>query len=208
MTDKFGNSGVSVVNKPDKRLEKATIIVLGPGRSGTSLVANLLGKSGVDMGDYTSATAEDLKMASILKNKNYGAINAFCDEKFKKLNFWGWKRPETINHLDEVDKEVISPVYICLFRDVFAIAKRNEVSMGRDVSEGIHSSLRSYMRMNNFIKETDAPLIMISFEKLKEDYQLLFSALSKVVEIDYTVSDNVLAEMKELKEVYLKTSRI
>ncbi len=206
MKNLLKNNGLSIVNAPKERFEKATIVVLGLGRSGTSLVSQILINSGIFMGEGTSATGEDIEIANFLDNNQFKELGLLIASRTEKYDYWGWKRPNTINFLDDIDPLIENPIYVCLFRDLLAISKRNEVSMGRDVLEGLGHAIRSYTRLVNFISKTDKTCILTSFEKLKNDHEALITGLNEVLDKEFKYTSSMKENVVNAKSQYMVDS--
>lgn len=202
------NNGISVLNAPSKKLDTATVVVLGPGRSGTSLVANVIAQSGIYMGEYDSPTAEDLDMAKALEVQGSGAVASLVGKRNEKHDVWGWKRPQTINLIDGIHSTLRNPIYVCVYRDALAIARRNEISIGRDVSVGMRSALRSYLKMNEFIFSVDSPLLLLSFEKVQKSPASVVDALASMLQKKYYLPENFMEALESKKSQYLQVSKL
>ena len=46
---------------------------------------------------------------------------------------WGWKRPASLHHIADLHATLRNPHYVVVFRDLFAIANRNRISMGANL---------------------------------------------------------------------------
>lgn len=161
------NKGVSVLNAnildPDN---SKTVIVLGSGRGGTSIAAGVLYHLGIEMFDAKAPVFEDVKIAKLFSSpfatkKSLSELN--------KTPVWGFKRPSAIRHIRRINRITRHPYYICIFRDPFAIANRNEISMGAGytILSSVRKALATYRKVTRFIKNCKRPVLLCSCEKVK-----------------------------------------
>ncbi len=163
---KLENKGCVLINKNSHTKEDQQIIVIGTARGGTSLVAGALANLGIFTGDRSvSPVFEDTKLSEAFENKDVASVRSIILEYTNKHKIWAWKRPSSLNYLDEVDKQVPNPFYIIIFKDIFSIANRNSISMKSDISKGLMNALDDYKKIVSFIEKTDKPLLLVSAEK-------------------------------------------
>lgn len=117
-------------NKPNAH--KKTIVIVGPARSGTSIVSSILHHSGVYMGDYgNSYQYEDTQL-------NYGNWTGKIEEEkirnFRKIilqrnenyKIWGWKDTNIIHYLPKIRGALVNPVLLFTSRSPLDIARSAE----------------------------------------------------------------------------------
>jgi len=146
-------------------MPQKTVIVLGCPRGGTSLVAGVLSRLGVFMGDGLGHQYEDprFREETSLEEK----INAISKNN-SLYSTWGWKLPNTIYYIDNIIEHIRNPVFIAIYRnpfDIFLSSTRHddeEINM-----RNMEVPIDHYKIMNNVLKQYgDIPLATCSFEKV------------------------------------------
>lgn len=210
MENKLINSGYSFINFDlnEKRKFK-TYIVLGLGRSGTSMVAGALHNLGIYMGDNLGHTYEDPLLSGTFERKDFESAKKIIEEKNKNYSTWGWKRPSSINYLNSIEDMFEDVVFLVVWRDIFSIGNRNKISMEYDLFTSMENSLKSYTRLLSFVKNTKKPIVLISYEKAmlsKETFVDLLTTLN--ITENPIQKDGALNFITENPKEYLEASRI
>lgn len=106
--DALINKGIVIVGEPDSS-KVSPIVVIGTARGGTSMVAGVLSRLGVYMGDRANHPVyEDVRLSEAFEKKQIARFKHIVEEYSMKHTHWGWKRPSTIDHLSEVNS-LLSP---------------------------------------------------------------------------------------------------
>ena len=141
-------------NLADRETARQCVIVLGPGRSGTSMMSAILGQLGYNMGRRLDpANHED-----------------------REHEHWGWKDPMSAFYLKEVLPEIGNPLIIALFRDVAATTvsryKLSKTGLGGAARRAMPSAgtvlgkvLAYQQRMISLLAEIPYPQYWVSYEK-------------------------------------------
>jgi hypothetical protein len=159
------NTKYRIYNQLEQPPQQKTIIVLGLGRSGTSFIASVLDYLGCFMGErVTQRTMEDALLSKTMEAKDDESLRELIADTNDKHDVWGFKRPSSILHINRIEPMFRNPHYIFTHRDFFAIALRNEVSIGRDVIDGLASCMKSGPAMYDLMAKTTKPSLHISFE--------------------------------------------
>jgi len=160
------NFGFYVKNSPVDFAKPKTIIVIGMARSGTSMVARLLDGNGIFLGSQKdNAVFEDVEIAKALESENETEFKNLISTRYKQHKIWGFKRPSSINYIDTIVRNVTNPHFIVVYRDLFAIALRNHISMEANLDESLALASKTYAKINDFIAHTKAPTFILSYEK-------------------------------------------
>lgn len=176
------NLGIDVLRDAPREPFEKTVVVLGPARSGTSMIAGALSYLGVHMCDKKNDTTfEDSALSLAVENGRSGAVNDLIKERNEKFPVWGWKRPSSIKYIAGMESMFRNPLYVVVFRDVFAIAHRNKISMGTDTITNMQFSLEQYSRIINFIGKSTAPCMMVSYDKALANKELFVHRLARFV---------------------------
>lgn len=178
--DTLVNRGFHVVRAcPDQPAK--TIIVLGVARGGTSMIAAVLDKLGVFMGDAIAPVFEDRALSVAVEKRDKARVDRIISERNGRFSVWGWKRPSSINHISKLEARFRNPVYVAVFRDVFSIANRNRLSVSASVVDNMRQSLNQYAKLIDFIDESAAPCMLVSYDKALAHRQAFVENLARFV---------------------------
>ncbi len=185
-TNPLVNTGIHIINQDGilpEQLPK-NIIVSGIARSGTSLVAGALSKLGVFMGNKAYPPVfEDVELSDTLEKKDLVAAQAMIERYNEKHPIWGWKRPSSVGYLDTVNSIFPNPVYIFIFKDIFSIAKRNQISMKFDLVSNMRSTHQQYGKLLTFIEMYHPQAMMVSYDKALMNRKLFVQSLCDFIKI-------------------------
>jgi hypothetical protein len=152
----------AVLQNPQK-----TLLVLGIARGGTSAVAGALAQLGVFMGDLSAGPVfEDVHLSSKIESGTDQEIQELIADYNHCHDVWAYKRPRLLYHIDHVHQFFRNPVYIVVFRDIFAAAQRTRISGGVDTLTSMKKLLGDSERILSFIDTNRPSFIMVSYEKL------------------------------------------
>ncbi len=177
------NTGTHVLNDSDGQPSERTLIVLGIARSGTTMVAGALHHLGVHMamGGKKNGVFEDTEIGALLHTRDFGAIEALIETRNQQHAIWGWKRPDAMDDLPKIERYFRCPEYIVVFRDVFAIANRNRISVRADLLANMSDALERYERLLKFLARNERRTLLVSYEKAMLDQQAFVRALADFV---------------------------
>lgn len=203
------NKGVLAINMPDALPEEKTVIVLGAARGGTSMVAGALHHLGVWMGENIAPVYEDVALSEAVEQGRIEDIDSIIAHHNEAHSIWGWKRPSAVKHADTWHGKFRNPFYVVVFRDLFAIANRNRISMLSDVVANMRDATQHFESILDFITKLKEPTLLVSYEKAMIDPQHFVNNLRDFVGIgDETAIDAAVGFIEPNPEVYLKASRI
>jgi hypothetical protein len=204
------NTGVHVLNDTPPPAER-TLIVLGVARSGTTMVAGALHHLGVfvSMGGRPNAVFEDGEIGALLDRKDYAALATMVEARNREHAVWSWKRPDAIDHLPQIENCFRSPEYIVVFRDVFAIANRNRISVRAELLPNMDDALARYSRLLRFRKDSKRRTLLVSYEKAMLDRESFVRALAQFAAVggDEKRLRQAEAHVEQDSPVYLRQSR-
>lgn len=182
--DKLINKGVALFGQVPQT-ENKTVIVLGVARGSTSVIAGVLHKLGIFMGTGSRAPVyEDMRLSIAVENGNQDQIQEIVNDYNKKHAMWGWKRPSSINHIEGLNDLFRAPIYICIFKDIFAIANRNHISMNIDLLDGMSRALSEYLKIVDFLGNKRPNALLISAEKIQTNKRAIIDEICKFVGIE------------------------
>ena len=152
------NTGFSILNSHAADMPYKTVIVLGVPRGGTSMVSGVLAKLGVFMGsqDKLEPFYENTELGLCCKLKDKKKAQKTIAIYNDKYAIWGikifpkawlfWFSRAYFRH----------PIYIVVFRDILAIAKRQVVSLDKSLLTEMFKALwfngclLVFLRFNRF----------------------------------------------------------
>jgi hypothetical protein len=167
----YSNRGFAVVGNPPPDLPDAakTLIVLGAPRGGTSAIAGALNELGIFMGgNAIPPVFEDLELASRMERGAPGDARVQIEKYNAEHHIWGYKRPGLAFSIKENHSLFRNPVYLVIFRDVFATANRNLISshLKNDLRSKMARVQLSYTHILEFLSEQSPYSLLCSYEKL------------------------------------------
>lgn len=171
------NSGLLVINDV-AQAANTTLVVVGVARGGTSLLAGILSKLGVFMGDESHPPVyEDLCLSRAFENGDPGRPNDVIADYDRRYTTWGWKRPGSVDYLERMHGLLRKPRYLVVFKDIFSIANRNRISMANDVLPGMQRALSDYQKVIDFLEQRKPPALLVSYDKALSDKAAFVDAM-------------------------------
>lgn len=163
-----------ILNNDKYKDENATYIIFGNPRGGTTMIANLLIKFKVNLGENLPKNLEDhgFNLDYLKKNNDLSEtelikkIQENLNYKNKKYKIWGWKYPRVINYLEKIYEDLINPKFICVLRDPFAISKRNIFRRSKDPYQSLKESANFTLRNIKYMQQKENPTIICSYENV------------------------------------------
>lgn len=148
-----------------------TYIVMGVSRGGTTMVAGVANRLGLDLGDGYGHTFEDprfnlneLALHHAARADQIAAIRRSIAERNDEGEVWGWKFPNALRYLADVMSEVRRPHLVIVCRDTAAVVGR-----GRRANEDARTALVRTAQMNlknmRLLRQFDVPGLVISYER-------------------------------------------
>lgn len=168
MSDSLINKGIAVIG--DVQSESPPIVVVGVARGGTSMIAGSMAHLGIFMGNKSSPPVfEDVQLSKLFEDRDFVGVKKLVNQYNERYGLWGWKRPSSINYLDEVHFLLNSPRYIFVYKDIMSIAQRNAISMLSELISGMQSPIDGYKKTLDFILKNKPRAMLVSYEKVMSD---------------------------------------
>lgn len=160
------NDGFYVQNPVAEKPDALTVVVCGPARGGTTMVAKILLNLGVYLGKrLTRHTHEDTEIFKPLEEGRFDKFDKVVARRNAKFQIWGWKRPQSVDRLGEIAPRLRNPFFIFLFRDPASVAKRNMVTAEADFFNSLVSASEAMVKSGQFARHSGYPCLLISYEK-------------------------------------------
>lgn len=207
--DLLANSGVLALNRADSPPRAMTVVVLGVARGGTTMVASVLQALGVPMGEKLGPVLEDTELSQAIETRDVARLTDLVASRNAAHQKWGWKRPSAIEYHDVWRDSFRNPYIIAIFRDPFAIANRNRISMLSDVFESMEQAVNRLGTLVRFLREQKGPLLLCSYEKVLLSPEIFVDAVSDFLDLNASESrDDAVRRVSPSPGNYLETSRI
>ena len=180
------NKGIHVLNPSPENSKQKTLVVMGVARSGTSMVAIVLHHLGVNMGiGRDDVIYERPDVYAKLENKKMGMFKKFVEQQNNTFSLWGWKRPKSIEYVRRFESIIRNPHYVIPFRDLLAIATRNNLTVDANVQENLFQVYRNdYRKVIRFLHRNKKPTFLFSYEKAITDPNTFVRRLAEFIGID------------------------
>ncbi len=206
------NNGIDYIGEKDiLDLKQKTLIVLGVGRGGTSLISGSLAHLGIFMGEEAYPPVfEDVKLATQLENKKFEDAKSTI-ESYNSNDIWGFKRPSSIEYVKELHNSCKNPIYLIIFKDIFAISNRNTISMKFNLLDSLKSAHTSYGKILSFLSNENPNAFLFSYEKMMQDKELFVDTLIELIGTKRVTPQQKKAALNFIEpnpKGYLDTSRI
>ena len=159
------NSGIIVVGHPNT--DPRTLIITGSQRSGTSMVAALLQRAGIFIGNETNDIVyEDEELDRILHSGDTTALRRITSERDAAYRIWAFKIPMLCRDLPrERLAWFTNPHLIVTFRDPVAMAVRTAVSEYQDPIQSLRQAVADQNAVFAYADTLDCPTMLLSYEK-------------------------------------------
>jgi hypothetical protein len=169
---------------PARSESHRTICVIGAPRGGTSMIAGILRKLGVFMGDDVDpASNEDREflvhggirkifLDNTRQSERLSYINhvkSVIKSRNDRYDVRGWKDPISIFYIRDILDMIRNPVFLFITRDPGAIAQRErieeQVTYRRRLLDYLKVALQAYDQSIDLITERSRPTLLISYER-------------------------------------------
>jgi Sulfotransferase family len=155
-----------------KGQENSPILVLGSARGGTSMVAGVLAKLGIFLGEgAVSPVYESNELSGRLLGRSDRKAKSAVAELNANHASWAWKRPAAVYDLSRTMRRMQPNRVIMVFRDPMATASRRSMSVGDlqvsdfgGISEHLQMVLNEYSEMLALASGLKVPLAMVSYD--------------------------------------------
>jgi hypothetical protein len=209
MLEGLRNNGLTILNPVAPAPAQRTVMVAGLARSGTTMVATVLSKLGIHMGDViVDDVYEDIEMARAIRRRK-GAVKKLAAQRDAVHRIWGFKRPEAIGLLRDAERVLTNPCAVVVFRDPLAISLREEISMSASLLPQMASSVERTADLVRAVSESTIPLLLVSYEKAMTEPAAFVDAVIAFLELEIPGERRAaaVASMVNGPAKYLESSR-
>ena len=203
------NEGVLALNMPDMPQTEKTVLVLGVARSGTTMVASVLEALGVPMGEKLGTVLEDVELSQAVEEHDIELLRGILAKRNSQYSIWGWKRPSAPDYYNVWKDHFRNPYIIAIFRDPFAIANRNRISMMSDIFHNMEQSTRQSADLIKFLSQQTYPLLLCSYEKVLGTPEKFVRVVDYFLELEVSSRwEGAVSQINPGPREYLVSSRI
>ncbi len=207
------NNGMKFIgNSEVLKSKNKTLIVLGVARGGTSLVSGTLDKLGVFTGEASIAPVfEDKKLAEAYERHDYRSVKNIIQQYNNSYNIWSFKRPASIDYLHKLHQDCNNPIYLIIFKDIFSVANRNNISMKMDIVQGLNRAMHDYRKILNFLDKSSINGFLLSYEKIMQNKESFVDTLRMIIgenEVSEKQYNEALSFIEPNPKEYLDITRI
>jgi hypothetical protein len=171
---KLHNDGLIILNDTKAEVSATdghTLVISGVARGGTSMLAQLMQRLGLFLGDsFDPLVLEDIDLRNAMTAADWPRFDRLIEDRNRRFPVWGFKLPNLHEFLP-VSKasRLRSPRYIFIFRDPLAIARRNELSVQSEATKAIREASQHLMKLIWYASELKCPVLLLSYEKVLQD---------------------------------------
>jgi hypothetical protein len=181
---------IPTVLVPQNNDQCKTVIVTGHYRGGTSAIAAMVNSLGVYMGHDNKARYECLFENPDLIDTPQAEMESIVDDMNSHYELWGWKNPLP-SVFNELPDNVRNPHYILVTRDPAAILQmdREVTEMQKTVDAAIENYTQCcehYQWLFQQLKERNAPLLLVTMERMQQHPGLVFLGIASFLGITPT----------------------
>lgn len=207
------NTGIKKIgDEAAFQADQKTIIVVGPARGGTSMIAGALANLGVFTGAGSNAPVfEDVRLAGAAENGKVADVRAVVSEYNAAHDVWAYKRPGIIDNFGKIHDTVRNPLYLFIFKDIFSMANRNNISMNMDVVNGLNVALEGYQKITGFINRRNPSGLLLSYDRVVQNKEAFIDVLTQLVTPQATTEEQRAAALEFIdpnSQAYLNASRV
>ena len=180
----------------EEDLKEKTVVITGPSRSGTTMMAQIVRTLGVDLGETIDVNLfEDIEIRQATKKADMATMKALIKERNRKHSVWGWKNPGSLEYLAKFSSKLRNPFIIFMFRDPIATAVRNQIheNYTLDLVKNVNDAL-NYMKLAvRWIRKHNAPCMCVSYEKALLNPDSLIDEVVRFLHLEVAENDRFAA---------------
>lgn len=137
-----------------------TLVVLGTPRGGTTMVAGIAQRCGIDIGQNLPDNLED---PDFVEQEQDHMLSAILERNLTK-SVWGWKFPRAAAYIPKIQSHLVNPHYIIVWRDIYS-ASRRRVVKGEDQIAALNWAQSVQEQNLRLIDKLNGPALMVSYAR-------------------------------------------
>ena len=190
--------------------EASTTIIFGVARGGTTMAARVVSSLGIDLAEGSNINFEDeefnLQKLGLHPKRDEQQLTSHLLNRMEQRNNqhsrWGWKYPNAAAYLPLILERVRNPRLICILRDPLASSSRelraDAVNQRGNEERRLRQAIRAIETNIALVHQTDAPSLMVSYEKAIQSPAPFVRALALFLGID-TTPEAIAAALAQIK---------
>lgn len=165
--------------------EVRTVVVLGVGRGGTSLIAGCLRALGICMGRGAHPLKHEWSPVVYLADGKLDLAATYCaiaamDNEFEK---WGWKSPRDFGLFETIASLLREPGFIFVTRDILESALSGLAYQNMPLELGLYEAATVYRRLADSLRLLPWPTLVVSYSDALQHPQTLVDLLCSFLSI-------------------------
>ncbi|MCT7584005.1 hypothetical protein N5U55_07760 [Aliarcobacter butzleri] len=163
------------------------LIAAGTPRGGTSILGLLMRVFNFEMGNNVHPDKyEDLD----LHQNPIELWGELIKEKIKKTPAWSVKYPAATRHLKLFFNYCPKPIFLIIIRNPFSVTKsmiKHDETYSENLmsyNRGMEIALESYLQFNRYIKDINAPFIVVEHEKISKNPEIFVREFVEVLNVN------------------------
>lgn len=169
-----------------------TVVVLGTARGGTTMMAGVLVRLGVEFGDRMNDYGEDIDVDRIVMRLRSVPLSLalpwarremrkLIEERHAEWGNWGFKMPFLTARLSQLAGCFPAARYVFVVRNPMAVALSAERNSGLPVDQRIMETARDQHRTMRFLIENRLPFAAVSYEAMVGKPEAACTALAEAL---------------------------
>ena len=165
------SGGIQLGPAIDPDLKEFTVVIFGVPRGGTTMVAGVAEKTGLNIGEALGHNLEDADFDRTTAEHMQAAIA----ERNSRLPVWGWKYPSASTYLAGLIPFLRNPRFVVVWRDPLTAAIRSVEDVKRQglrheaetrrAMQAVEAMVARQMNNVALLKQAGVPALLVSYEK-------------------------------------------
>lgn len=163
--------GIRVGPAIDPAITEYTVVMIGMPRGGTTMVAGVAQRLGLNIGENLGFNLED----EDFDRKTMAHMRAAAAARDGRMPVWGWKFPTASNYLEKLLPHLRNPRLVVVWRDPLTAAMRSveqlmdqglpEVAQTKRSLNAVETMVNRQMNNLSLLRTVNVPALLASYEK-------------------------------------------
>ena len=160
--------------------DKGGIIIVGVARGGTSLPASICHHLGIWMGKMGPRYENPYLQWAVHANR-WDVVEKLVNEICAAKDFWGWKLPKLIDHLELIDDTLPVKGYIFVKKNINSVARRKSKFDPNAYDINVERIKKQYLKIDEFARSRSENCLILDYENIMDNLEL---AVNKIAELN------------------------
>lgn len=203
---------VTALIGPPPRLDQPnrTYVITGNGRGGTTMVAGVAQRLGLELSAGAPRNMEDPFFATqaqgynperghwgeklaISKAEIINRLKETCARRNEEFPIWGWKDPNVSQYLNDISAAIRNLQLIIVFRDPVAVTTALMAANHIAPETAIDSVMTQFATLLRLAKQLNCPTLLVSYERARLAPNRLAAELADF--LGFTISEHTIQEI-------------